>query len=52
MKLLPLIDVSNRFDIPTISYKISLELTKFSFWQEDYTLGYHSLKFRHFTDNF
>ena len=25
-----------------------LVLTKFSFWQQDWALGYHSMKFRHF----
>ena len=25
-----------------------LALTKFSFWQEDWALGYHSMNFRHF----
>ena len=25
-----------------------LAFTKFSFWQEDWTLGYHSMKLRHF----
>ena len=25
-------------------------LTKFSFWPEDWALGYHSMKFRHFPD--
>ena len=24
--------------------------TKFLFWQEDWTLGYHSIKFRNFAD--
>ena len=27
-----------------------LVLTKCSFWQEDWAPGYHSMKFRHFTD--
>ena len=27
-----------------------LVLTKFSFWQGDWALGYHSMKFRHFPD--
>ena len=27
-----------------------LVLTKLSFWQEDWALGYHSKKFRHFPD--
>ena len=27
-----------------------LVLTKFSFWQEDWALGYHSMKFRLFPD--
>ena len=27
-----------------------LVLTKFSFWQEDWALGYHSMKCRHFPD--
>ena len=27
-----------------------LVLTKFSFWQEEWVLGYHSMKFRHLPD--
>ena len=30
---------------------ILLVLTKFSFWQEEWTLGYHSMNFRHFPNN-
>ena len=29
---------------------ILLVLTKFSFWQKDWALGYHSMKFRDFPD--
>ena len=29
-----------------------LVLTKFSFWQGGWALGYHSMKFRHFPDIF
>ena len=28
----------------------SLVLTKFSLWQENWALGYHSMGFRHFPD--
>ena len=34
----------------TIIYKILLVLTKFSFWQEDWTLDYYSMKFYDFSD--
>ena len=29
---------------------VLLVLTKFSFWQGDWAIGYHSMKFRHFSD--
>ena len=30
--------------------RVLLGLTKYSFWQEDFTLEYYSMKFRHFPD--
>ena len=34
----------------SVFQEVSATINKFSFWREDWLLGYHSMKFRHFPD--